>query len=56
MTDRLSELVAASERDALRDQIEEAILAYLNLLDDPGDVDSDDLAENIINHLERGKS
>ena len=49
----LQRLIESSDRAALIDRIEEVVSAYLNELDDPGEVDSDVLAENIAIRLER---
>lgn len=35
--------------------VTEVIESYLDQLNDPGEVDSDDLAENIVRNLERRK-
>lgn len=51
----LDELIAGSNQEWLRNRIEEAIEAYLDDLDDPGDVDSDDLADNVARHLLKGE-
>lgn len=37
----------------VQERIAEVIASYLDQLDDPGDVDSDDLAENIVIQLNR---
>lgn len=34
--------------DELREQVSEVVASYLDQLEDPGDVDSDDLADNIV--------
>jgi hypothetical protein len=51
--DDLKRLTSSSNQAWLREQIEEVVSAYLGDLDDPGEVDSEDLAENIVLQLER---
>lgn len=53
MSSQMWALMESSDRDALLALFETAISAYLDLLDDPGEVDAQDLAENIVIHLER---
>jgi hypothetical protein len=49
----LQKLIESSDRAALVDRVEEVVSAYLDQLDDPGEVDSGDLAENIVIQLEK---
>lgn len=53
MSSKLWDLMESSDRDALLALFETAISSYLDLLDDPGEVDAQDLAENLVIHLER---
>lgn len=49
----LQRLLEDSDRAALIDRIDGVISSYLDQLDDPGEVDSWDLAENIVIQLEK---
>ncbi|WP_367575294.1 hypothetical protein [Streptomyces griseoaurantiacus] len=46
--------VCELDGDATIDHVEETIASYLDQLDDPGEVDAHDLAENIVIRM-RGK-
>jgi hypothetical protein len=50
---RLWQVMESADRDALVSLLETVIGAYLNQLADPGEVDSQDLAENVVIQLER---
>jgi len=53
MSSKMWELMESSDRDALLALFESAISSYLDVLDDAGEVDAQDLAENIVIFLER---